>query len=278
MEENKKTCFVIMPISDPTGYEAGHFTRVYEHIIKPACVDAGLEVVRGDEVKATNYIALDILRRVLNSDLVVCDLSGRNPNVLYELGIRQAFDLPVVLLKDHKTDRIFDIQGLRTLDYSESLRVDSVAQDKIALKQALLATMNLQSHDINSLVKLLGVEKAAVVERTELSPETSLVLGAIKDVAQRLAVLEMDAAEVPPSVRRVTRSRSKPEFTGLSAPNGAEFAVGDMVSTIVDGRTVQLGNLVGANEQGIILQTKGGQKILLPHDDPRYNNLTDIPF
>ena len=75
-----------------------------------------MEVASADDVKATNYIVIDILQRILASDLVVCDLSARNANVLYELGIRQAFDKPTVLLKNKQTDRIFDIQGLRTID------------------------------------------------------------------------------------------------------------------------------------------------------------------
>ena len=43
------TCFVIMPISDVDSYEPGHFGRVYEHVIKPACKAAGLKPIRADE-------------------------------------------------------------------------------------------------------------------------------------------------------------------------------------------------------------------------------------
>ena len=41
MSEDKKKCFVIMPISDAEGYDKGHFTRVYEHLVKPAVIEAG---------------------------------------------------------------------------------------------------------------------------------------------------------------------------------------------------------------------------------------------
>jgi hypothetical protein len=122
----KKKCFVIMPISDLDGYAPGHFGRVYEHIIKPACDLAELDPVRADDIMTTNYIALDIIKHIINSEMAICDLSGRNPNVLYELGIRQAFNLPVTLIKDQKTNRIFDIQGFRDVEYDESLRIDNV--------------------------------------------------------------------------------------------------------------------------------------------------------
>ena len=48
MLEYKKKCFVIMPISDAEGYDKGHFTRVYEHLIKPAVIEAGFEPVERD--------------------------------------------------------------------------------------------------------------------------------------------------------------------------------------------------------------------------------------
>jgi hypothetical protein len=44
----QKTCFVIMHISDGDPYDIGHFKRVYEYIIKPACFEAEFPPVRGD--------------------------------------------------------------------------------------------------------------------------------------------------------------------------------------------------------------------------------------
>jgi hypothetical protein len=274
---NKKTCFVVMPISDPEGYESGHFSRVYDHLIKPACVAAGLVPVRSDEVKGTNYIAIDILQRILNSDLVVCDLSGKNPNVMYELGIRQAFDLPAVLLKDRRTERVFDIQGLRTIEYSESLRIDSVTHDGDHLKQAIVATMNPEKGEVNSLVRLLGVEKASVGDRTELSPEISLVLSAIKDVSVRISAIE----ESPWRIRLNSsqqRSQAKVVPKDITLPNGTHFQVGDMVSYLEGGRFVQLGTLVDVSVDGLVIKPEKGNLFIIPPDDPKYNNLSDIPF
>ena len=51
---DKGECFVIMPISDPEGYEEGHFRRVYEDILAPAIAAAGFIPVRADEDRRTN--------------------------------------------------------------------------------------------------------------------------------------------------------------------------------------------------------------------------------
>lgn len=92
--DNKETCFVIMPISDPEGYRLGHFQSVFDDLFVPACEKAGYDATRADQVRETNLIHLDVLQRIVNSPMVLCDLSSRNPNVLFELGLRQAFDKP----------------------------------------------------------------------------------------------------------------------------------------------------------------------------------------
>lgn len=179
-----------MPISDQPEYERGHFNRVYEHLIKPACIEAGFETIRADDVKHTNVIIVDILKRILEADLVVCDLSARNPNVLYELGIRQAFDLPVVLIKDKQTERIFDIQGIRTLEYDESLRIDLIEKDKVPLQNALTETLAKHEKDSSSLIRLLNIKKAELGPATEVSQDASVILDAVNSVLQRVKSVE----------------------------------------------------------------------------------------
>ncbi|HDZ3708159.1 TPA: hypothetical protein RSW45_003461, partial [Vibrio cholerae] len=115
-----------MPISDQQGYDKGHFQLVYEDIIKPAIQSAGMIAVRADETKGANLIQLDILQKVIKLPIAVCDISSKNPNVFYELGIRQAFDMPTVILKDSNTEAPFDISGLRYCDYNVNMRYRDV--------------------------------------------------------------------------------------------------------------------------------------------------------
>lgn len=83
------TCFVIMPISDQEGYPTGHFKRVYQEIVRPAIELAGFTPERADDANQTHNIILSILKSVVNSDIAICDISSLNPNVMYELGVRQ---------------------------------------------------------------------------------------------------------------------------------------------------------------------------------------------
>ncbi len=54
--------------------------------------------------------------------IVVCDISARNANVMFELGMRLAFDKPTVIIKDERTPYSFDISSIEHLDYPSDLR------------------------------------------------------------------------------------------------------------------------------------------------------------
>lgn len=140
-EQEKKECFVIMPISDADGYNEGHFTKVYEHLIKPACKLADYKALRADEVNVTNIIALNIMEHICAAPIAICDVSNCNPNVFYELGIRHATLLPVVLIKDSETDDPFDIKGIRYIQYDKGLSVDDIMAKQVELSKVINSTM-----------------------------------------------------------------------------------------------------------------------------------------
>lgn len=266
-DEAKSKCFVIMPISDHDDYDAGHFKRVYEHIIRPACDSAGLNALRADDVLKTNYIIIDILRHIVEAPIAICDLSTRNPNVLYELGIRHAFNLPVVLMKDSRTDRVFDVQGIRTLDYDKTLRIDSVHRDTQALSKVLTTTIN-GSSDVNSIVQLLGIAKAEI-NTNEVTPETSLLLDAIRDVSQRLTRLE----EREPLPHRIYR-QPQPEMVTL--PNGERVRAGQQIGT--SPADDPIGELIAWSDDSILVRGADGEEFTIPPEDERFGKLSLWPF
>ena len=159
--DEKEKCFVIMPISDPEGYKKGHFRYVYEDILIPAIEGAGFEAKRADDDGSSSMIQVNIIRDIIEAPMAVCDLSTRNPNVLFELGIRQAFDLPVVLVQEQGTQRIFDINTINTIDYRKELRYREVMEDRKKIQDAISATRNNEK-GINSIIRLLEIGKAKI--------------------------------------------------------------------------------------------------------------------
>ncbi|MCD8477364.1 MAG: hypothetical protein LRY68_05185 [Sulfurospirillum sp.] len=106
------------------------------------------------EDTASNVIPTTIIKNIFENDIVICDVSGKNPNVMFELGIRIAFDKPVVITKDDKTKISFDIASLKYLGYPQSQHYGQMQTFKETLAKSLQATLKespsyLQSFGIN---------------------------------------------------------------------------------------------------------------------------------
>lgn len=272
--ENVKFCFVIMPISDSLDYPEGHFSRVYEHLIFPACEKAGFIPIRADDILNTNYIAIDILKRIIESDVVICDLSSQNPNVLYELGIRQAFNKPVALIKDRKTKRIFDIQGFRDFEYDENLRVDNVQEDIQTLAEVIKSTYKNDGETVNSLISLLSISPAKVDKSTEISKDTELILNSLSSLEKRIGSLEDSKSTVSIDKKII----ETPKFYGGGPAMPIDKNVGEKftpeeLSKLKEGDLVYhlkfgIGEVekideTGANRKGVFTFTGIGRKTLL---------------
>jgi hypothetical protein len=218
-----------MPISDCEPYPIGHFKRVYEYIIKPACLRAGFEPIRADDVLNTNFIAIDVIKLIVKSDMAICDLSSRNPNVFYELGIRQAFDLPVTLIKDSITERVFDIQGFRDIEYDEKLRIDNVDNATNILAQTIKNTYESSGDEVNSLISLLGVHPAKITNSVEISKDTEIILNSLISLGSRLTHIE--------SLLPTSKTTSQPfniDETGgiwqdLNVTEAGDLQIGDII-------------------------------------------------
>lgn len=243
-----------MPISDQQNYPTKHFTRVYNHIIKPACELADFEPIRADDVLNTNHIALDVIKKVIESDMAICDLSSQNPNVLYELGIRQAFNKPVVLIKDYRTKRIFDIQGLRDLEYDENLRIDNVQESIDNLTEIIKTTYRDKDSQINSLIKLLSINPAEISDTTNISIETELILENLNNINQRLNLIENNTNEQP---------KFYPKPPKVEKPLFDELDFGDEKLTIAEIAKLKKGDKVAHIRFGIGIV----QKVIGSPDD-----------
>lgn len=272
--EKPKVCFAIMPIADMDGYDAGHFTRVYEYIIKPACISAGFEPHRADLVSASNYIIIDILQKIVDSDMVICDLSGRNPNVLYELGVRQAFNLPTVLIKDSKTPKIFDIQGLRYTEYSHTLRIDEVQRESAAIHKSITETAQA-SGTVNSMIQLLGINAAPLPQKVQVSDDTSLILDSIRDISLRLTNIES------PNSRPALAPSLAPRKSTAAKPSNIIYNIneeGIMIGEELYLSGKSIGNLASVTAMDITVIDKNSEIKTIKFTDPSFKGITSLPF
>ena len=104
------TCFVMMPFGE-------WFNRYYQEIYIPAIREAGFEPVRGDELFTTGSVVEQIWEQVNKSPVFLADLTGKNANVFYELGLAHAARKPVVFTASNIDDVPFDLRHLRVIVY-----------------------------------------------------------------------------------------------------------------------------------------------------------------
>lgn len=105
------TCFVMMPFAVPLG-------NYYEKVYKPAIEKAGLKPVRADtEIFGAGKIMDQVWSGINAAKVLVAELTTRNPNVFYELGLAHALKKPVVLVSSNESDVPFDLKHIRVIYY-----------------------------------------------------------------------------------------------------------------------------------------------------------------
>lgn len=249
-------CFVIMPIADPEGYEAGHFKKVYEDIFRPACDKAGFKPCRADDITQTNLIHEDILRRLIESPIAICDLSSRNPNVLFELGLRQAFDKPTVLVQEIGTPRIFDIAPLRYTEYRRELRYREVLEDQKSIEIALSSTAEAarKGEGINSIVRILSLSGPAALTNVDDSDTSALI-----------QLVRAEMSEMRSDLRRATYSMDRGRREEFRATTRADNNIAELMSVT---------RLLDATEEA--MRMNGPTSVLLSRANRAQQSLVQI--
>ncbi len=194
--DSPEECFVIMPISDQPGYDSGHFGYVYDDLIAPSVEAAGFLPSRADKVKKANNIHIDILSRLHRSPMAICDISSRNPNVFFELAFRQAFDMPVVIIRDEKTESPFDIISIRHIEYNSNLRYHDVIEKRAEIEIFIKETAADKKN--NSLISLLSLGEKAKISEANVSKEVA----AIEILAKKVESLSYELAMIPKIIDR----------------------------------------------------------------------------
>jgi hypothetical protein len=119
---SEKICFVISPIGKEGTEVRRRFSEILEHVIRPAFKDAdfNMKVVRADDIRRPGAFVRDILEYIAGAHTVVADLTGQNPNVFYELGVRHALSPRTILIAQNVEDIPSDLRGERTIIYDTS--------------------------------------------------------------------------------------------------------------------------------------------------------------
>jgi hypothetical protein len=120
---DEKLVFILTPFHDR--YE-GEYS-----IIREVCSSMGYNAYRGDENYFKSDIFPEMLKLIVKANLIIANINGRNPNVLYELGIAQALDKPVILISKEPENLPIDIKSKRFLIYKNSDELRTLIREEL---------------------------------------------------------------------------------------------------------------------------------------------------
>jgi len=111
-DPRRASCFIVMPFSQ-------EWSADVHRILARACDAVGVRAVRGDDLFSPTDILEDIWQSINAADFVIADITGRNPNVLYELGIAHTLAKPVLILSKEAADIPIDLATRRVILYGQ---------------------------------------------------------------------------------------------------------------------------------------------------------------
>jgi hypothetical protein len=151
LTSSSNLCFVMMPFRSKTD-------DLYRNLIKPAVEQHGLVALRADEIFMTGSMTEQIRVAIQQSRLCVAVMSGRNPNVLYEVGIAHTLGKPTVLLTEEVSDVPFDLRTIRHIQY----RPDALEAARAGLEKAIQHILGEDRLDEAERLVAAGMHRAAV--------------------------------------------------------------------------------------------------------------------
>lgn len=198
---NKKKCFVLMPFSETKSCTEAEWTGIFENMIKPAVTGSRLGFECERAKPRTGAFIKDILEGLNKADLVIADLTARNPNVCYELGIRHTLKNRTILIAQNMDDVPSDLQSYWVVIYEKDLTGASEFKRKV---REILREMQKDPDKPDSPIAdflqlknidLIAHEKAANLKKltaliTELSYNIDVVnrtLNTVKESEERRA-------------------------------------------------------------------------------------------
>jgi hypothetical protein len=200
MTPTSKTCFFVAPIGEEGSETRRRSDQVLKDVVEPPAKECGYTVTRADPIAKPGVITSQVTDLVLGSDLVIANLTGRNPNVFYELVLRHAIRKPYILVVEQGEPLSFDVAGVRTiaLDHKD---LDSIERCKGEIAR--------QIHELEKVPADIESPVSAAIEiqkmRTRGQPVETHLAGkrdALAELARRLDSLEERLADAwlgPPS-------------------------------------------------------------------------------
>lgn len=115
IDKEQRSVFVVMQFTQ-------EYNDLYEQVIIPVISKYNMNCIRADDIYTATPILADIINEIKAASIVIADITPDNPNVFYELGFAHALNKPTIVLSEKQRTKLpFDVSGLRTIFYDNSI-------------------------------------------------------------------------------------------------------------------------------------------------------------
>ena len=185
-EKPQWKCGIVRPIAEMDGCSAQHWSDVHS-IMADTLESVGFTTRLVSDADEIGVIQGRIVKNLYEADLVVCDVSGKNPNVMFELGLRLAFDKPTIVIKDDVTSYSFDTSPIEHIPYPRDLRYTSMLDFKDQLARKAVATAKAPADpNYKSFLQHFGPIRVPVLDHQEV-PADQFILDELREMKSAIS-------------------------------------------------------------------------------------------
>ena len=168
---DSKKCFVITPIGPVGSSVRRKVEGLIDEVIIPVMKEEQYEVEVSHRINDSGTMTAAIIERVYNSDLVIANLTGNNPNVMYEVALRHASAKPIIHITENVSELPFDINDQRTIEYTDDMSGALDLRDKLRMMVRNIDYTILASNPVtDALVKknLVNIPQEKSIEIADM--------------------------------------------------------------------------------------------------------------
>jgi hypothetical protein len=262
--------FFVTQVGSEGSPERARADEVSDFILAPVAAEFDLTVHRADRDPTPGQITSQVVRRLLDARLVVADLTGRNPNVYYELGVAHAFKRPVILLADSIARSVsFDVQNEKTITIGDDGRIGvSQAEDaKRRLRGAFEVVLDRDYEPENVITAAASAQSL-----DELAPSNPLAseISALRDAVEEERRLLVEISSLM-RLREGVPRRKEDQRRRTGSPIDA-FSTVELVKLVAPLTSAQLDELVSELEPSDVFRIRQARQIA---DDEQVASNTD---
>lgn len=179
-----KSCFIISSIGKENSQIRKVADEKYDLIFEPILKELDYDVTRSDKIASPGSISREIVQKLIDSNLVIADVTDENPNVFYELAIRNAIKKSVIIFKRHDQTMPFDVYDKRAISIE---RTDPRLWEDAKTK--LRAQIKMAENNPEQASESIISDFTFNIKKSETISDSDRIFSMLKDLKQEVRKL-----------------------------------------------------------------------------------------